>query len=1233
MDPEKISKGLLKDTSLIQNLLKTDNTTIEQKSFNDALDWASSSERKNSKTDSSSRAGHSWSSKKTHTPTESLNENLLRPSLRSRTVAGVYPDRYFSPPKLRGRPINTHVLVDEDTSSSYSSKRTDSTDAMGKFREDEAMLSTSSSDDSDTDITTGKSYVLHSGRFDNSEIERMYMSSCIKRATTHSHRALSTLISFTSTSSLHTIDLTNAGLGPSGISAIADTIKFAACELGQEKVLRTLNLSGNDFRDVGATEIGLLVPLCKGLESMSIDNNCLSYIAGQRMARAVSRSRSLLKFSACTNRHFGHGLMEGLVEADVILSGVSTLILRDVGLNGVMKCSRGRKGDHDVSGFLELESTLQAFGKRFRNHLQDLQLGWNSLCDAPVIALLHALGKEASREDIIAMGSKRIEDFAALKREEEARLRKAAKESERRAKRKKYEWGEESSDEEGPDRPFPILATPDNRGSHSFLVRLGLDTCGLRDKAGSVIAQFIFCSETLKEVDMSSNHFGPTTGLELGVGIRFSTSLQVLRASFNPFGIEGTMAIVGSCSHCPPIQSQTQTGEDTLPAGRQGRKSAPHPSKTAKKKKKQKKKSKEHRTAMTKLSLVESVGPLIDASLPPNKSLRQLYVMNTCWNVDLEAGNFHGVVEGGGYGVSSDTTQKRVKKEKNSGKSKSANQKGRKIQREKKKLKTPSGSRRSNAATEGARFAVGPAPGESSSKRSHESEAGERNIELPPGWKPAIPASKLGPEHTERLKALHEYSRDTVQKRDEYLYLRLTYPYEAGLLLFENTDRIALENAASSDEETEEANVETAKDGVDDERINSYRSAFTWRCVENEANAYYDTKRTLKRAFEADWAYSQIESLLVSESDELNNIRRILQKNFKFINELFRYESAQEAVGNDLRITLKGWAAFIKLLKISSGGGAALRLNDIHDVFYQSLATGGDANSMPQDLEHQKYGPGLWRFQFMEAIVRLAKLISKKGVNLSSSLQQLIEFTMKPRTFQASHVGSSPGPIFYKDARNFRESHLYYEEISAVLLDNEENLRRLYKVYARGDGDFSFHADFQMTMREWCQFCESCNLNYRKYGLSVKDHRLAFVYSQMCIINPLKKSSGGGIDVSKGEGTKANATLAQITYTDFLEALARLACMLRNELYPESNATLSARLKFLVKDILFVNRILISQSGEDDHIVAKDLAREAKLRIQEERAISAHHPPPDFGRLEDRTFRMGSEKGWEASRK
>jgi hypothetical protein len=1278
----------------------------------------------------SAKAAHS------RVPPRSVNMNVLRPSLQSRTPAGTYPDRYFRAPKLRGRPLNpelddytTRACIDAASSKLDDRLEQDGARSAGGSTKTSdgymysAFSSESEDDESDTDIITGESYALTARRLQHSRIETFYLSSCERRGTSHSQRVLSVLVSSTAGAHVHTIDLTNAGLGQSGIAALADTLLYAAGELGRGSILRTLRLSGNNCRDAGADGIASLVPMCKTLQHMSMDNNGLGPRAGEKMARAISRSRSLLSFSACGNPRFGRGLLEGLAEADVILSGVSQFLLRDVGLNGVShgpsKKSNNSGNTLAVAGteivalddddeinsesqnYLSLEECISAFGRRLRSQMRDLQLGWNCLRDAPVIALLDVLGKEATTEDLLCMQEGKIAALTAQKVDEEKRLKEEAKKEERREKRKKYEWDHDSSDDDdgsggggdgkGADK---IPQALDDTLSHSFLVRLGLDTCGLRDKSGVAISQFIYCSNTLEEVDISSNHFGPDTAFALAVGVRSSPSLRVLHASFNPFGIEGTCAIVGACSASPPpTPHQVAVAAAKAAATESKRKGSP--SKNANKKKNNKKdegkdKSKNKKRTRfgsaekAKASLPDGVG------LPPNTSLRQLYLMNTCWSTDLEAGNFHGIVEGGGFGLvaesASEKKERGKKKGNNGGKKKPKNnnnsQKSTTAVAAAKVKASAKATAKANAAkaNAAARFAVGPGPSGGASQMAADSSKGNaRVVELPPGWKPAIPASKLGPEHTERLRALRTFSRDTVQTRDQYLYLRLAYPYEAGLLLFENSDQVALENDEDSgaEENAKDGNGSEgkARDDEYEERDPSYRSAFTWRCVENEANTYYDTKRTLKRAFESDWAYSRIESLLVGDAAELANVRSVMQKNFRFVHELYRYESAQEPVGNDLRVTLKGWVGLIKLLKLMGGGGSgggggggggggsggggsgsggtggggssSLRLNDLHDVFYQALATGGDADNLPADLEHETFGPGLWRFQFMEAIVRLGKLTARKGVNLSASLRELFEFTLKPRTFQVSHVGSTPGPEFFKDARNFRESLLYYEEVSGVLLEEEENLRRLYKAYARGDGDFSFHADFKLTMREWCNFCESCNLNFRRYGVSVKDHRLAFVYSRTCIVDPLGKSGGGSGGGGRGSGggrggggggqkrVEMNATLAQMTYTDFLEALARLACMLRHESYPEGAATLSTRLRLLVKDVLHVNRILISQSGEDDHIVAKDLAREAKLRLQEEQVISGHHPAPDYGRVEERSYRMsvGAAAGRATGRK
>ena len=378
---------------------------------------------------------------------------------------------------------------------------------------------------------------------------------------------------------------------------------------------------------------------------------------------------------------------------------------------------------------------------------------------------------------------------------------------------------------------------------------------------------------------------------------------------------------------------------------------------------------------------------------------------------------------------------------------------------------------------------------------------------------------------------------------------------------------------------------------------------------------YFDTKRILKRAFESDWAHSHIESLC-SNSTSAETVRKMVGKHYRYLHELFRYECAREDVGNDLRITLKGWTSLVKLSLATVGTN--IGKNELDDIFYQSVAIGSDNHINHENAHHSKVdtaGPGLWRYQFIECIVRLAVARLRNKETLAGGIKMLIEGILKPKLFQASHVGTNPGPVYYRDAREFRETRLYYEQVSQAFLTEENKLRRLYKAFAKGDGDFSFHSDFKMSMREWCQFCHGCGFTFRKFGLNDMDHRLAFVYSQPCTIDPLRAR---GAAVTAG---REQTTLAQLSYTDFLEGLARLACMLRNENYPEHGAKLSSRIRRLVKDILYTNRILIERELEDDAHLARDMERESVLRIEEEMMMEKHHPSPDRGRSEDTEYR------------
>ena len=490
-----------------------------------------------------------------------------------------------------------------------------------------------------------------------------------------------------------------------------------------------------------------------------------------------------------------------------------------------------------------------------------------------------------------------------------------------------------------------------------------------------------------------------------------------------------------------------------------------------------------------------------------------------------------------------------------------------------------------------------------------------------PNWRPAVPSEFDAPFYTERMLELYTFAKDTIQNRLEYLMLSLKFPHDPGMLSLIGTDLIEIEKSSSEDDDEEKKQLERNGD-FDDEEDENYRSAFTWRALETDSQNYYDTKRCLKRAFESDWAYSHIE-ILCSNSNVAESVRKMLNKHYRFLHELFRYECVKEDVGNDLRVTLKGWQSLVKLSLATVGTN--IRKSQLDDMFYQSAAFGTNNHINHQHGQHHNKentaGPGLWRYQFMECLVRLAMARLKNKETLAGGIKMLIEGVLKQKLFTSSHVGTAPGPDFYQDAREFRDSRLYFIQVSQAFLIQEEKLHQLYKAYAKGDGDFSFHSDFKMSMREWCQFCQACGFTLRRYGLNEMNHRLAFVYSQPTMIDPLRgrKQDGGGSSSSSGGG-REQTTLAQLSYTDFLEALARIACMLRNDSYPEHGAKLSSRIRRLIKEVLHTNRILIERELEDDAHLARDMEREAVLRVAEEKNLERHHPAPDRRRNEDQEY-------------
>ena len=90
---------------------------------------------------------------------------------------------------------------------------------------------------------------------------------------------------------------------------------------------------------------------------------------------------------------------------------------------------------------------------------------------------------------------------------------------------------------------------------------------------------------------------------------------------------------------------------------------------------------------------------------------------------------------------------------------------------------------------------------------------------------------------------------------------------------------------------------------------------------------------------------------------------------------------------------------------------------------------------------------------------------------------------------------------------------------------------------------------------------------------------------------------------------------SQLSYVDFLEALARVAEMMR---CPDVKRTspLSIRVETIVNAVLYENRILLERDADDDVHIVKEKQRERELKLHEERQLERHHQAPDRGRQE-----------------
>lgn len=118
------------------------------------------------------------------------------------------------------------------------------------------------------------------------------------------------------------------------------------------------------------------------------------------------------------------------------------------------------------------------------------------------------------------------------------------------------------------------------------------------------------------------------------------------------------------------------------------------------------------------------------------------------------------------------------------------------------------------------------------------------------------------------------------------------------------------------------------------------------------------------------------------------------------------------------------------------------------------------------------------------------------------------------------------------DADLFRRTRLYSREVNDLLKRFDAGLHTIFEFYATGDptkkpDDLSSLCWLMLSMDEWLQLLTDCELF--KDGFTTHLSLLCFKWSQMHVTDEIKRAENS----------------VNLTYIDFLEALARICCFTR----------------------------------------------------------------------------------------
>jgi hypothetical protein len=312
---------------------------------------------------------------------------------------------------------------------------------------------------------------------------------------------------------------------------------------------------------------------------------------------------------------------------------------------------------------------------------------------------------------------------------------------------------------------------------------------------------------------------------------------------------------------------------------------------------------------------------------------------------------------------------------------------------------------------------------------------------------------------------------------------------------------------------------------------------FAPRKQEADAKDFLDNDHVIARMFQKDWVrvarqdrffgYVRRESKKAAEKtgDEgggedtekaFRELEALLVSFYRAIAGAFTYYGSLGS-GSLGGLQLNEYTEFLENCRIPDANSKAIKRSDCDTLFITADFVEDKGSAEAEHME----GGALLRFEFLEVIVRIAVAKYGEAPDAAAAATHGKGITGYMRRLIVENIIANLPPVAAEMSDDFRRNRLYFDSVDQAFAPHMPLLKMVYKRYLwRAD---TGRRPKLMKLEHWSKIMDDCHMINAEF--TTRESKLCYLRAKMVTVDEIGSA----------------VCNESITFTEFLEALARLA--------------------------------------------------------------------------------------------